>query len=81
MPHHPMLTLDTSIEPRICFWWCFSHSTQFGSGTKLYQEPMKPVCERGGFAAPLPALQMDGQTDGRTDGWMMQAPVEGLCEL
>lgn len=75
MQHYPILTPHTSTELRRCFWWSFSHSTQFGNGANLYKQP---ACERGGFATPLSDLRMDG----RTDGWgPWQAPIKGLCEL
>lgn len=78
MQHYPILTLDTGIELRSCFWWRFSHSTELGNGANLYKQPMKPACERGGFAALPPALRMDRWTD----GWgPLQAPVKGLREL
>lgn len=63
-----MFTLDTGIKLRRGFWWSFSCSTQLGNGANLYKEPMKPSCERGGFAAPLPALRMGRRMDELMDG-------------
>lgn len=68
MQHYPILTLDTGIRPRRCFGWSLGHSTWFGNGVNLHQQPMKPGCEHRGFAASLPVLRMDRRTDGLTDG-------------